>query len=350
MKSRIKSSKGRKPKNHILFKSKLFVFFIAFFLSSKLTHAIPNSPEVNEISQSVLRGKYGQMSPKQLVNIYLLAEGETLYDVHIAHVLRKQEVLPVIIEKLQECSPIEKRKITKLLRYAKWAEVTPYLLDIALSDEEHELSRIGALYALGSIGNKSVGNDILSLLDKPDRAITEKRIIIATLARLKHKASIPNIHEYLSHEDFLMRLYATRALSELGEDVDGTETLSALDNDNYVIRQEACSSLASTKHPDAEEILDEISKNDHHKSVRRTAKFALANLKISKMSNEDKTILLETLIQDPDNKVKRWAINALATKCNDEGKVVLNMKASSKTQEGKQAIYELIISSVKEDK
>lgn len=334
---------------------KLNLFLISFICLVSVfpfsaTYAMADSTEINEICQSILRGKYGKMPPNQLVNSFLLAEGSTLYEVNIAHVLRKKEVLPVVLKKIQECPPIEKRKITKLLRDVQWPEATSYLLNIVLSDEEHELSRIGALYAIGSIGKKSVGNDILPLLDKSSRGITEKRIIIATLARLKHKQSIPKIRQYISNENIFIRLYAIRALSELGEKVDESIILNLINNKDYVIRQEACNALASTEYPEAKRILDEILKNDSHESVKRTAKIALSRLNVSKMSNEEKAIYLEKMIHDSDKKIKRWAINTLANKCEEKGKAVLIKKASIKTVDGKQAIYELIMSSVKEDK
>jgi len=50
--------------------------------------------------------------------------------------------------------------------------------------------------------------------------LTEKRVLISTLAHLGCVEAIPEIREYMGHDDLLTKIFAARALAELGEEID----------------------------------------------------------------------------------------------------------------------------------
>ena len=157
---------------------------------------------VTRLRESIQAGPIGRMTPDAVVEAFLATEGSQLHDLQVALSIRKYEVLPLIYDKLQTGNALEKRKITKLLRYGDWQELAPVLVEMAISDDEHELSRIGALYALGAAGNTvdtTVGRDISSILDKTNRSIVEKRTAISTLARIGYREAVPQIEPFLSH-------------------------------------------------------------------------------------------------------------------------------------------------------
>lgn len=291
----------------------------------------------------ILQGPYGEKAIHEVVNDLLTAEGVRLQQVYLALAVRKQEAIPIVLEKLETGTPYQKRKISKLLRYGRWPETVPKLLQIASSNGEHEISRIGALYALGAIGKKSAGPTITAFLDEPERGPTEKRIIISTLARLKYRAAIPKIEEYLTHENLLVRIFSARALAELGQAIDVAILFEALQNEDYVIRQEACGAFGSVGGSNAAVKLDEISRMDTHRSVRRAAKLALNRIEMSSMSRAEKATFLVELLSDPDKKARSWAIRLLATECGEEGTTKLREIASQPTREGRKAADQLLM-------
>ncbi len=301
------------------------------------------SPAVAELRSAILKGPHGTAPARDLVADFIATEGGRLQGLYVSLALRKHETLPVLLETLDNGAPAEKRKVTKLLRRTRWPEAVPKLLEIASSDTEHPLSRIGALYALGAIGERSAAANIAPLLDRLDRGPTEKRILIATLGRLKHIEAASSIEEYLDHEDALVRIFTAAALAEMGQDVDVGILSDVLRHDDYVVRQEACGALGALSGPDVDALLTDMSRTDPHSSVRRTAKIALRRIQISAMPHQEKAQFLRRLVSDSDKKVRAWALRTLAWECGDEGIAVLGELAAEPPPGGKRSAIELLM-------
>jgi HEAT repeat protein len=301
------------------------------------------TPALMELRKSILDGPYGKKVIYELVDDLIETEGSQLEEVYLALSLRKQEAVRIVLEKLETGTPAAKRKVTKLLRYGRWPEAVPKLLEVVSSDNEHEISRTGALYALGAIGDRSAGPTIAELLDKPNRSPTEKRIMIATLARLNYRTAIPKIKEYLTHENLLVRIFSARALAELGQTVDAAILFDALQNEDYVVRQEACGALGSVGGPNVISKLEDVSQNDPHSSVRSAARIALNRSKTSRLPEAEKSRLIKGLVSDPDKNVRSWAIETLDRECGENGKKSLREMASQQTSEGRKAAIHLLM-------
>jgi HEAT repeat protein len=136
--------------------------------------------KVVEHRKAILSGRYGNEPINKVVDTLIATEGDELQDVFLALKLRKQETLNPLLGKLDSGTPYEKRKVTKFLRVVRWNDAVPKLLNIATSDEEHELSRISALYTLGSVGNKDVAPSLVPLLNS-NRTIMEKELLLRPL-------------------------------------------------------------------------------------------------------------------------------------------------------------------------
>ena len=305
-----------------------------------------NEPNiVTRLRESIQTGPYGQISPKALVDVFVTAEGSQLQDLYVALSVRKYEVLPLIFDKLQTGSAAEKRKVTKLLRHGNWQELAPVLVELALSDNEHEVSRVGALYALGATGERALGGDIATILDKPDRSLLEKRIAMSTLARIGYQEAAPQIGLFLNHENTYVRIFAARALAELGQIVDPSTLFSFLQEKDYAVREEACGALGSVGGENVIAELERVAREDDDGAVREAAKTAALRARTKVMTNPEKASFLFGLASDEDRVVRKWAIRSLATECGREGIDQLRKVAEWKRPEAQDASFYLVVQS-----
>jgi len=299
--------------------------------------------EVIELRKSILDGQHGKKPIREVVDTLISTEGPELQDVYLALALRKQESLPAILDKLKTGGPAAKRKITKLIRYTGLAETSPALLEIILSDNEHELSRIGALYALGAIGDKSAGPVIALLLGRSGRGKTETRIMIATLARLNYQQAVPKIRQYSDDKDPLVRIFAIRALADLGEKPPIDFLLESFDSEDFVIREAACGALGSCGGAESITRLTELAQRDPIGSVREEAQVSLLRLQAAGMNELERSKLLEALIGQPEKKVRAWAICSLAVECGNPGKAVLRKAFTTEKKESRRIAFYLLV-------
>jgi len=273
----------------------------------------------------------------------LEAEGGDLEQLYLTLALRKTEAFPVVREILLTGQPHHQRKVTKLLRYVGWAEAVPALLEVARSEEQHELARIGSLYALAAIGEKSVAPEMRTLLEKPGRRSTEKRILIALLARLGYHEGIAAMRPYLDHEDLLVRIYAVRSLAELGEHPNTDILVKATEDKDYVIREEACAALGSCGGSAASGRLTEMAKGDPISSVRQQARIGLLRIESAMMRDGERAVFLERLLSESDRTVRDWAVRSLATECGMDGRRILRKTAAGLTAQGRKSAFYLLV-------
>ena len=173
-----------------------------------------------------------------------MTSGRKLQQVMQQIVLRKVEALPLVLEKLHDGTWFEKHMMTKLLRCGPWPEAHLELLHAACSEEEHWLVREGALYALAELANKADGTVLYGILTDPDTPLSVRRVAVATLARIGYTEAAKEFWSLTNDADMRMRVFANRALVELGMKGDIAFLLSALNDDNAIVREEACGALA----------------------------------------------------------------------------------------------------------
>ncbi len=119
--------------------------------------------------------------------------------------------------------------------------------------------------------------------------------------------------------------------------------LDALQNEDYVIRQEACGALGAVGQPDVVLKLEQLSLTDPHGSVRAAAKIALNCIQTNRLSDTDKAKSLEKLIADENKMVRTWALDTLASECGHEGRVVLQKIAEEDSPAGVRSRWYLIV-------
>lgn len=309
---------------------------------TETTQPVPGADPVAALRQSIIDGPHGRMPVQQLVDATLTSQGPVLEKTYLALALRKEEALPAVTEKLRTGLPHEKRAMAKVLRHLGWPEAVPALIEIVTSDTEHSLARIGSLYALGAIGEQSAGRALIEVLENPKRSLTEKGIAIATLARLGFHDGVPTISRFTTHRNTLVRVFAVRALAELGKKPKAETLFGALESDDYVVRQEACGALGSVGGANAIAALGNVARLDPHSSVRREARVALFRIELQTLPPAERASVLKGLLEDEDTQVNSWALSILATSCGEEGHRVLRRRAGDDSPIGQRSVFYLL--------
>ena len=302
------------------------------------------SDAVAVLRQSIIDGPYGRMPIEELVQHVPKTQGYSLERAYLALALRKEEALPVVLETLRAGPPQEQRAMTKVLRYLGWSEAVPALIEVATSDTGHPLARTGSLYALGAIGDQAAGPALVRALQNAQRSLTEKGVTIAALARLGFRDAIPHIRPLTTHANIHLRLFALRAMAELGEDCDTKILVQALNHNDYLVRQEACAALGAVGRQATIAKLNEVADTDHHSSVRREAQIAILRITISKQPLAQRVNLLEQALVHKDGRIASWAISTLATRCGDQGRAVLREQAKQNSRIGHKSSVSLLMS------
>ena len=299
-------------------------------------------PAVTQLRQRLLNGPASDEPASRLIEKLVNAEGAELYDTYLAVALRRDEALPHIARTLTSAGPAAKRKITKLIRYTGITGTTPQLMDIIASQKEHPVSRIGAMYALGALGHKPAAPAMLRLLDDPSRSPTEKRVIIAVLAQLNHRPAVPAIRKFTTNDDELVRIFAIRALAELGDTPDIEPLLQSSRSPDFIVRQTACGALGSCPGPQAIETLTTLAADDFSQLVREQAQLGLVRIEAAAMDQDQMPEFLDILIDHPAKHVRAWAVRSLANEQGRRGQGVLR-KALADGRREKERIAALLL-------
>ena len=323
-----------------LVKHKLFTVILittASFFSQRIvkgeqTIPIRSSGQI-QISQSqkgmsiqqhrdkILSGPYGSTSITDLIQLLTeIPGGPEIHQIFQTMAVRKKEALPIIKQKLRTGTMWEKHMLTKFLQYCPWPEVHAELASVARDSGQHWLCRQGALYALGELGDSTAGPEILPILSEPNCPRGVQLVAISTLARIGYRQAASTINIFTKHEDVHIRLFAHRALAEFGEPVDRQFLLSALDDKNYIVREEACGALAAVEGEDITQRLQYVAGYDFHESVRTAARIGLLERQLKGRSSAEKLDILRKAMASPERRTAPWIIRTILNKCGPEGR------------------------------
>jgi hypothetical protein len=252
--------------------------------------------------------------------------------------LRKQEALPWVKDGLRNGGAWEKFVLTKFQGVCPWPETLPELATLATATGETWLPRQGALYALGALGDASVGPQILGILSDPGCPAGVRLIAISTLARVGYQPAASHIRPFTNDEDAHVRLFAFHALAELGQPVDATYLFAALDKADYVIRQEACEALGCIPGEQVRQRLALLAAGDPHEAVRDAATQALLRREIAGRAPSEKLAILSAALGTADRHVADWILQTLSRDCGDDGRSVVLRRCAGEDYIGQRSL------------
>ncbi|NLV46145.1 MAG: hypothetical protein GXY07_16785, partial [Candidatus Hydrogenedentes bacterium] len=235
-------------------------------------------------------------------------------------IVRKKEALPVVTGKLQSGAWFEKHMMTKLLRCSPWLETRVELECLAASETDHWLAREGAVYALAELGDASAGPAILAVLNGPETPLSVQRVAVAALARIGYTAALADLSLLTQHEDVRMRLFANRALAELGGTADKAFLLSCLGDGDFTVREDACGALAMVAGEDVAMALADRAAGDVNSAVRDAAAQALLQRRSGEQKSDgDRLNILKAGLETADRHTAIWIVKTILRECGLEG-------------------------------
>lgn len=301
-------------------------------------------PSTNGVSvyqtlvDKTLRERHGSMPIQELVQaLCSVSGGQEIQEIIKALAVRKAEALPLVQEKLRTGDWWEKHMLTKLLRYSPWPEAYADLLELALSKKDHVLARQGALYALAALGNAEAGSQLLPILGEPDCPTGVQLVAIAALGRLSCREAEDAIRTYTKNEDLQIRIFANRALSELGQPADVEFLLSALDHADHLVRDEACAALGLVPGDGIAERLQALASGDPNEAVRISAKEALLQREMRGQTPAGKLEILSAALAGADGRYAAWIVQAMLGECGSEGRAAVAELARREDRIGERA-------------
>jgi hypothetical protein len=308
-----------------------------------------NSPRTSPASLAqhrlmLLNSRYGKMPIGDLLQALGKTPGGP--DVQIifqALALRKQEALPIIKARLREGEVWEKNLLTKFLRLCPWPETRDDLLALTRAENGHWLPRQGAVYALGSLGDATVGPDVLQVLNSPETPLNLQMAAISTLARIGYPAAIPAITSFAQAENPHIRLFATRALTELSQPIDETFLFSSIKSDDYVIRQEASEALWKIDGQSAADALGRLAAQDANEAVRDGASQALLRRELDAQHDQSRKVdILRNSLDHAERLTATWILRTALDQLGDQGHSFVEGVASRDDSLGERARAYLI--------
>jgi hypothetical protein len=270
---------------------------------------------------ALLNGPYGKVPIKDVLQA--LAEvpgGPDLQMILQVLALRKPEALPLVRDRLKTGEMWEKHMLTKFLRLCPWPETMPELLALAQNRSEQWLARQGSLYSLGALGDASAGPQITAILREPDCPAGVQLAAISALARIGCTKAASAIRPFTEHEDKHVRLFANRALAELGQPVDQPFLLSALESADYLLRQEACEALGPVPDSEVSQKLERLAATDPHEGVRDAANRALLQRGIAGRTQSGKLDFLAAALDQAERHTATWIIQTMLKECGAGGR------------------------------
>ncbi len=299
---------------------------------------------MQHMREEALSGPHGSLPIEDVLQAFKETPGgPAIQELLLVLAVRKEEALPHVKEALRNGDWFEKHQLTKLLRYSPWPEVYDELIALAQMEEEENLGRTGALYALGALGNPDAGPVVTELLNDPDTEADVKLVAISTLARIGYWQAADVVRHFANSDDLQMGIFANHALARFGQPVDRDYLFSALEHDNYVIRQQVCEVLAFVEGEDVAATLRHYAENDHNRPVRQAAFMSLIQREIANLSNSAKLNYLHDALEKADARMGIRILSLIHEECGEAGREYLEEATQREDRLGERAAYFLLM-------
>ncbi len=293
---------------------------------------------LGKLREDVLAGTYGRMPIQDLLAAYRdTPGGREIQEIMKAIVVRKEEALPLILEQFRSGTTWEKTVATKLLSASPWPEAYEGLLRMAQSKDQRAMVRQGALFALGALGKVEAGESIVEILQEPGLSPAIQLPAISALGRMGYGEGADVLKGFTTNGTGQVRVFAWRALSELGEPVDRDYLVEQLDDKDYAVREDACGALALVEGDEVEKRLRRMAEQDENQAVRQGAHQALIRRGMRGRTDSENVALLREELSKAEWHTQPWIVRTLLDECGAEGRVAVEAMAVKEDRLGVQA-------------
>ncbi len=275
-------------------------------------------PSVENLRESILLSSYGTMDIHELLQLALVTTDPTRYEMTLALLLRKEQTLPLLQERLKTADSDEEKHGLLMLIQGKlyWeelaAEITPLLHD----DSASERVRARAATALSRFQKKEALPAIRNLLESAEE-IQVKQLAALALGHLRDLEAKDLVEQQLLQDDSpFARLTAAKVLAMLGSTVGEQEALALSNHERFDVRIRAAEALSYIGTSAAMSRLQQL----EHDCISPGMSYEIAEYiglaMLENLGREDALQMLEVLLQhetdDPNILPPRWAFIYLA--------------------------------------
>ena len=160
---------------------------------------------------------------------------------------------------------------------------------------------------------------------------------LAALGRLECTQAADAIRAFTQSENIQVRIFANRALTELGETADVEFLLSALDHPDYLVRDEACGALGAVEGNGIAGRLQALAADDPNEAVRLSAEESLLQRELQGQPPARKLEILSAALAGADTRLKVWILQAMLDDCGPEGHAAVEELARREDEIGERA-------------
>lgn len=267
---------------------------------------------VEYMRQIIMYGKYGEMPIGELLSLAITTHDPSRNEMRLALLLRKEEALPVLKERLIAAPDGETRHLLGIIqRQLRWPETLPEILIILNDTARTERTRALAATAAAIFREKNAIPQVRNLLQTVDEP--QSRLHLAMAVGIFHDdESIEIVEGLLNDNSPHIRAAAAEVLGRLGNSSGEGIALELSRHDNFGIRGMAVKALSYIGTPEAMERLKEMRESDPSPNVRNESAENIARAELEALDRDEAITELKRLLTPDSRYHPRWAFVYLA--------------------------------------
>jgi len=267
---------------------------------------------VEYMRQIIMYGKYGEMPIGELLSLAITTHDPSRNKMRLALLLRKEESLPAIKDRLLDAPDGECRHLLGIIqRQLRWPETLPEILIILNDKTRAERTRAVAATAAAMFREKDAIPQVRYLLQTAEEAQPRLRLAMA-IGIFHDKDSVKIVERLLYDDSPHVRAVAAEVLGRLDNSSGEGIALELSRHDNFGIRGMASKALSYIGTPEAMERLNEIRESDPSFSVRSESAENIARAELEALDRDEAISELKRLLAPDSRNQPRWAFVYLA--------------------------------------
>lgn len=277
----------------------------------------------------VLSGSHGRSEVKNLLQTTVETHDPRRHEMRMALLLRKNEVLPVLTDRLKTAPDQEKYDLLMLIHgQLRWREFQPVVLKLLRDKTLSEHVRGRAATASALYQQTEAVPDIRDLL-KSAKEDQVRQWAATALATLGDKDSLPEIEIMLRDTSPFVRVTAAMALGMLGSDAGLEQALALSYEDFFGLRCRAAEALSHIATSPAMTRLREMETEDTSSTVRSESAEYLGQVELRALDKDAALDRLKEMLNPENPNPPRWAFVYLAEHFGPEAAPFLRQLAES---------------------
>ena len=271
---------------------------------------ISAAQRVAALRSAVITGPDAKTPIADLFERYKTASGPARRPIALALFLRKNEVIPLLQDRLERGSWGDRfNALLFLQKVGTWKETSKAvlaLLNNPTADSELRLRAVATASVLGLIEATGAISDLLLESDQEGM----RTVCAQALGALGGAGAIDALMRALSDPLPRVKIAAAGALGKLGSDAGLEALLQQSRSEDWALRIRAAEALSFVASPKASVRLREL-ESDSVPDVRCAARVGGLRIEAARLGHDARVEFLTRLVSDASRDVARWAIGEL---------------------------------------